>query len=372
MTTITGIRRLDETTLRKGGSGDNWHMSWANDDHQYVALCDGNGWPDVPGYTGQSYNARMYALNGTPPQIAFEHLPGYPDLLSEAPPNVNRYYGFGILALDGAIYHFMSTPNHVFEQPDARFVGAKLIYSPDNGRTWKNQDGSPVRWEPWQERDAHNMAFFCEPGDAFSLITLLQMGRNYEHNRDGYIYLYTPNGNIDGTMNQLALARVRKERVLDRAAYEFFAARTPDGHARWVKDIRHRGVVHTFPDGWVNVRYHPYAWHPSVVYNAPLGLYMMANWGMGTAPDGLWFGKPSYLGFWTAPQPWGPWTQVHEEVEWMPAGDRNARAYQPQISPRWIAADGKSFWLVWTDFQVIDGGRPYYAFNLQKVEILTV
>ena len=97
----------------------------------------------------------------------------------------------------------------------------------------------------------------------------------------------------------------------------------------------------------------------------------MANWGMGCAPDGMWFGKPSYLGFWSAPHPWGPWTQIHEEKEWTPAGDKNARAYQPQIASKWIAADGKSFWLVWTDFQFVGPQRPYYSFNTQKVELVT-
>src|SRR5438067_2546867 len=82
--------------------------------------------------------------------------------------------------------------------------------------------------------------------------------------------------------------------------------------------------------------------------NAPLGVYMMANWGMGNSPDGTWFGKPSYLGFWTAPQPWGPWTQVHENTRWTPVNDEGARAYQPQISPKWISQDGRSFWMVWT------------------------
>ncbi len=85
----------------------------------------------------------------------------------------------------------------------------------------------------------------------------------------------------------------------------------------------------------------------------------------------MWFGKPSYLGFWAATHPWGPWTQIHEEKEWTPSGDGAAHAYQPQIGPKWIAPDGKSFWLVWTDFQFIDGQRPYYSFNTQKVELVT-
>lgn len=371
MKTIRGIKRLKETTTRAGGTGDNWHMTWANNDKQYVGLCDGSGWPDIPGYNGKPYNSRVYCINGTPPGLNFEHLPGYPDLCSEEFPNFSRYYGFGILALDGQIYQFLSTSNHPFSLPEPRFAGAKLIYSPDNGQTWRNQEGSPVLWEKWEERSHENMVFFFEPGDAFSLLTILQMGKNYRFNTDGFIYVYAPNGNTEGTMNQLVMFRVRKDRILDRSAYEFFAGRNPEGTARWVKDIKDRGVVHTFPSGWVNTKIHPYAWHPSVVYNAPLGVYLMANWGMGCSADGMWFGKPSYLGLWTAPQPWGPWSQIHEETEWMPTGDHKERAYQPQIAPKWIARDGKSLWLVFTDFQRVDGNAPYYSFNCQKVELLT-
>jgi hypothetical protein len=72
-----------------------------------------------------------------------------------------------------------------------------------------------------------------------------------------------------------------------------------------------------------------------------------------------------------ADQPWGPWRQIHEETSWTPSGDMNARAYQPQISPKWISDDGKSFWMVFTDFQAIDGERTFYDYNVQKVAILT-
>lgn len=369
METITGIERLEDTTRRLGGMGDNWHMSWADDDRQYAALCDGSGWPDVPGWDGTLYNTRVYALRDGPEDVAFEHLPGFPDLPAGQAPHVNRYYGFGILALDGAIYNYLSTPNHVFGEPEARFVGAKLVYSPDNGRTWRNQDGGPVRWEAWDERNRENMVFFEEPGEAFALLTVCQMGRNYEHNRDGYVYVYGTNGNTEGTMNQVVLFRVPRQSVLDRSACAFFAG--GNGAIRWSADIRDRAVVHTFPAGWVNTHIHPYAWHPSVVYNAPLGVYMMANWGMGCDADGMWFGKPSYLGLWVADAPWGPWRQVHEESAWTPAHDPGARAYQPQIAPKWLAADGRSFWLVWTDFQLVDGKRPFYAFNMQKVRVRT-
>jgi hypothetical protein len=371
MVEITGLRRIDETLHRRSGYGDNWHMTWARDGRVFVGLCDGEGWPDIDGYTGENYNTRVYAISGPPADHQFEFLPGFPDLLVEEYPNVNRYYGFGIITIDDVVYHYLSTPNTPFQESGSRFSGAKLIYSPDNGTTWDNQDGSPLRWEEWDERNRDNMAFLHEGDGAFSLITMLQMGQNYEQNADGYVYAYAPNGNVEGTMNQLVMFRVRRESILDRSSYEFFVSPKPGGSAEWSREIGDRGVVHTFPSGWVNTEVHPYSWHPSVVYNAPLGLYMMANWGMGCDSDGMWFGKPSYLGFWTASNPWGPWTQVHEETAWTPAADVNARAYQPQIAPAWIADDGLSFWLVFTDFQEIDGDRPYYCFNTQKVEILT-
>jgi hypothetical protein len=360
---ITRATRREETTLRLGGHGDNWHMTWAADDTQLVALCDGAGWPDD--WT-KLHNTHLYRLTGEPADARFESLAGYPDLCDPVPytdTGFCRYYGFGTLALGTHVYQFLSTSHQSTEQGGAgRFVGAKLIYSADGGRTWCNQDGSaPVAWEPSAERSRENMVFFEEPQEAFSLLAVLQMGRDYADNSDGYVYVYAPNGNTEGTMNQLVMFRVRRDRLLDRSAYEYFGALRPDGTADWTAEIEQRGVVHTFPSGWVN-EIGPYAWHPSVAYDAPLGLYLMANWGMGCSADGDWFGKPSYLGLWSAPEPWGPWTQFHEDTAWRPAGDEGARAYQPQIAPKWIAPDGRSFWLVWTDFQNTAGlGGPALA-----------
>lgn len=414
MPRITSVIRREETTLRLGGYGDNFHMSWAADDRQFVSVCDGMGWFEPP---NGFYNSRLWAINGGPRDAMFQDLPGYPDLRypwnffkKDFPKETfSKYYNFGTLALDGSIYQFLSVLNHWTVKPDGnatpgwKFIGAKLIYSPDNGATWRNQDGSaPVVWEPKEQRSRQNMVFFEEPQNAFSLLSVLQMGRNYESNRDGYVYVYAPNGTTEGTMNQLVMFRVPKTSILDRTAYEYFSGRQLDGSAAWTRDIDARGVVHTFPSGWVNLHDHPWAWMPSVVYNAPLGVYLMTSWGTGVAPDGYWFGKPSYLGFWVAPNPWGPWTQIHEETAWMPAKDSGGRAYSPQISPKWIAADGKSFWLVWTDYQLkgdpaampaikeeylrttngtqadlmrwmakIRRVMPYYSFNAQRVDLVT-
>lgn len=368
---IIGLKPIENTTKKSGVSGDNWHMTWANDNKQYVALCDGVGWKEIKGFTGQPYNTRVYGISGEATNHKYEHLFGFPDLFSEKGWNVNRYYGFGILALNGFIYHFLSTPNHPFHQSDPRFIGVKLIYSPDNGITWKNQDGEDVIWEIWDKRNKNNMLFFYEPDEAFSLLTILQMGKNYEWNTDGYIYIYSTNGNIEGKMNQLVMARVLKEQILNKNAYEYFVSRNKNNESNWTTDIKKRGIVHSFPYGWVNKTVHPYSWYPSVIYNKALDSYIMVNWGMGCASDGLWFGKPSYLGFWKSKHPWGPWTQIYENTAWMPDENPQERAYQPQISPKWISEDGKMIWLVFTDYQGVIGNRPGYRFKYQQWEILT-
>jgi hypothetical protein len=214
-----------------------------------------------------------------------------------------------------------------------------------------------VIWEGWDVQSRERLVFFQEPQGSFSLLSILQMGRDYSANRDGYIYVYGLNGSIDGRMNELVMFRVPIAQLLNRSAYEYFGGRLGTGGARWVKDIEARAIVHTFPRGWVNsTNLFPddlvvESWLPSVVYNEPLGLYMMSSAGIGCAPDGTEFGKPSYLGFWVSQTPWGPWRQIHEETSWTPGGDLAACAYAPQIAPKWIAADGKSLWLVWADLQ---------------------
>lgn len=392
-----GAVRREETTRRHGGIGDNWQMSLTADGRQVATMCDGSSWQDPP---REHINSLALMIDGGPEEPRFEDIAGYPELVFDVndPQTWNRYYAFATLAVDGRIYQFLSTPSEPFEKLDTTFprhIGAKLIYTDDDGETWRNQDGStPVVWERWEERSRENMAFFEESGDAFSLLTFLQMGRDYEANEDGYVYVYAPNGNTEGTMNQLVMFRVPRERVAERGAYEFFTGLDAGGKPTWGKEIEERGVVHTFPSGWVNVEMHPYAWHPSVVYNEPLGLYLMANWGTGCTPEGEWFGKPSYLGFWVAEQPWGPWEQIYEETEWTPEGDLASRSYEPQISPGWIAEDGKSFWLVWSDFKDVSGESfpgleawedpldrhralveiaermPNYAFNAQRVDLV--
>jgi hypothetical protein len=406
MTRITGVTRRDDTIRRIPSNGDNWHLTWAADDTQLMALCDGRGFPGTP-RPHSLYNTALYRVHGGPDDPGFELVEGYPHIVDDISDDVRlaetRYYGFATLAVGGRVYQYQSTfsAKISWDMAGLIFNGAKLVYSDDGGATWRNQDGStPVRYEGWDERSRDTMVFFDEPDAAFSLLSLLQMGKDYAANTDGYVYVYGPNGTTDGTMNELVMFRVATDRVLDRSSYEYFAGRDAAGDAVWSTDIADRRPTVTYPTGWVNTTLHPYAWQPFVVYDEPLGLYLMTSWAPGVGEQGEWFAKPSYLGIWSSTTPWGPWEQVHEETAWLPGGDTNARCYSPVIAPKWISDDGTSFWLVWTDFQSPHGDRspevkreirgrvargeldpgdayhaemdtitPYYAFNLQRVDL---
>jgi len=354
---IKAFVRRDDTILRLGGLGLGYHMSWGASDSQYLGVNDGAGWTEKP---RTLYNSQLWTISGSVQNPIFSNVSSYPDLseVSRAG-DVPRYVGCGLLAVRGRIYQFLGTLDRARERP-RHWVGSKLIYSSDGGRSWHNQDGtSPVVWEDWDQQSRGRFAFFQEADGCFSLLSILQMGRNYGANRDGYIYVYGVNGNTDGRMNELVMFRVAIDKMLDRGGYEFFGGFGRDGSARWTKDIDARAVVHSFPRGWVNgTKLIPgdlvvESWVPSVVYNEPLGLYMMASAGIGCAPDGTEFGKPSYLGFWVSATPWGPWRQVHEETAWTPGGDPEARAYLPRISSKWISQNGTSFWFSWSDIKGI-------------------
>jgi hypothetical protein len=223
-----------------------------------------------------------------------------------------------------------------------------------------------VIWEDWKDVSAANMAFYkVRPEGAFNSPTFLQMGRDYELNRDGYVYAYSGNGGEDGSSNQLVMLRVPKQRVMDRSAYEFFAGRSQEGTATWTQDISRRAPVHTFPLGWVSGKMlggEPCGWWTAAVYNPALNLYMLVAQGTAQGVTGGWMGKPSYLGVWVSQTPWGPFEQVHEEEAWTPENDPYCRGFAPQIPPKWIAPDGKSFWLVWTDLGS-KSSKPTEEFN---------
>lgn len=394
ITRIKSISRRDETLLRLGGQGRTSCVTWMRDDRLLAAIVEGGGWAGVQ--PRLYFTSALMSVRGAPNAALIEAVPGYPvqparDFWREN--GSPAYYGSGTLAVAEHVYQFIGTSGQlkiidgedVFTGPPA----SKLIYSPDCGATWFNQDGTtPVCRETAENQSRKTMIFWDEPNGVFSGPRILQMGKGYEDNQDGYVYGYSTRRIKDMHEGDLVMFRVGKGALLDRAAYEFFAGMLRHREARWVRDINALEPVHSFPPGWSC---------SSVVYYRALDLYLMAGWAepMIDSKETIAWSGPSSLAFWAAPAPWGPWHQVYEDHSWAPANPGGGCS-EPIIVPKWIARDGRSFWLVWTDMYHTKGFRtksvldlfyvtdtrmfdqgmeryrefmPYYRFNVQRFDV---
>jgi hypothetical protein len=124
------------------------------------------------------------------------------------------------------------------------------------------------------------------------------------------------------------LARVPKDRIRDRAAYEFFSG--TDSEPRWTKDIGARtAVFESKPFG---------VYRTHVSYNAPLRRYIMTAILPGEAPR-----FKGGFGVYDAPEPWGPWTTVSFQELWdVGPGE------QQSFPPKWMSADGRTMYLLFS------------------------
>ncbi len=380
---------FNQMVMRSGDRGDNWFMTWGEDGALYTNQCDGRGWINDDGSKRDYHNNVIWRILGGPGTLDFNPEPiPYPDYsrtgfteiygpiippdsrIEFVPPGELRdgwnWYGYGLISVDGNMYQFIS---HCAEKYGwGWFDGSQLIWRP------KGQD----RWLRWNGTDAHDrdrwllneggnqLMFFLEPDLAFSFISLVQFGKDYSENRDGYIYLYSPEGKTRSL--NLNLARVKKEEITDRTKWEYFVRHLENGNAEWIQgDLTKRGVVHRFPKGWGF-----YSWSPSVVWNEKLGLFIMVTGG--TQPPGSGdplsnspHNKSGSLMFLWAKNPWGPWTKFYFEKEWK-VGEEMNRTYLPQLAPKWISEDGTEMFVVFSD---AGGGHgPYYKWNMIKIKIL--
>ncbi len=382
----TGIG-FNNYVFRSGDNGDNWCLTWAADGDLYTSQCDGRGWRYPDGRQRDFMNNHIWRIAGGPDSASFrsvfvEDAPDYsrtaqkeiygpivqPDTCIEFPPperlDTWNWYAYGIVSIDGNIYQFIS---HCGERSGfGWFDGSQLIWRPQGKEKWLRWNGSDANdRSKWLINEGDNQLFFFEEPDlAFSWITIAQFGQDYRENKDGYVYIYSPEGKEKS--NLLNMARVKKGDILNRSRWEFFAGFDNSLKTQWTKDIRKRGVVHTFPEGWGF-----YSWSPSVVWNKGLGLFIMAvagtqRPGTGGVLENYMHYEPGELRFLWSENPWGPWTEFYRDEKWI-ADDPENRLYLPQLSPKWISEDGKSMYMVFSD-----AGRRYskrYLWNMQKFRI---
>jgi CubicO group peptidase (beta-lactamase class C family) len=283
-----------ETIVRKGSDCDNFPATWGADDLLYTAHGDCRGFePLRPHKLGLGF-ARV---TGGPTDFTPTNIPS---------PGDNTGIGAagkkasGMLMVDNVLYLFTRNAKN-----------SQLAWSTDNAKTWT--------WADWRFTTSFGHPAF------------LNYGRNYAGARDQYVYLYSPDH--DSAYEQasgLVLARVPKDRIRDRNAYEFFIA-LKDGKPTWTRDITKRGQVFSNPPAGV--------YRTQVSYNPALKRYFLNS--ILTGSD--WVRFQGGFGIYDAPDPWGPWTTAYFTPMWDVGPGENQH-----FPPKWMSADGKIMYLLFS------------------------
>jgi hypothetical protein len=315
---ITGIQ-LDWSTHSRFASGsDNWPVTWADDDAQYVV------WGDGGGFGGTNERGRssigVARIEGNWDQFSATNIwGGY----QAAHSNEMTGKSYGIVSVEGALYMWVG----MFRTDEDQFNETRIAVSDDHGATWTLADWSFHRT------------------DGVMMPTVCNFGRDYAGARDEYVYVYLirfqdysgPDDYPDKVdwlnvqkPGMIDLARVPSEKILDRNAYEFYAGENGNVPV-WSGDIQQR--VPVFENG-AGV-----GWCINVSYNAGLGRYLLTTEHTET--------HRGNLGIFDAPEPWGPWTTVCYQENWG-KGHIPVNTFFWNFSNKWNSPDGSSFSLIFS------------------------
>jgi CubicO group peptidase (beta-lactamase class C family) len=279
---------------RAAEDSDNWPITWGDDDKLYTAYGDGYGFePKAP----EKLSLGLATVSGSPEDFRGENLRSETAERKGNGPNGPK--ASGLLMVGGTLYMWVRNVEN-----------SQLAWSEDRGRTWT--------WSPWKLTSG------------FGCPTFLNYGRDYDGARDDYVYVYSPDSeDAYAPADRMALAKVPKDRIRDRAAYEFFVRLDRSGKPVWTKEIGERGAVFENPGR---------CYRSGVSYDAGIRRYLWAQIYPG--------GDPRFsggFGVFDAPEPWGPWTIAGSTERWDVGPGETA-----SFPAKWISPDGETLYLVFS------------------------
>lgn len=311
------IARLEwapkETITRRARGSDNWPVTWADDDALYTAYGDGNGFEP---FTPEKLSLGFARISGRPPDFTGANLrsptgEAYGDGAQGKKAN-------GLLCVDGELYLL------------ARNCGnAQLAWSNDHGATWT--------WADWRFTNS------------FGCPTFLNFGRDYAGARDEFVFVASPDSDSAyEPADRMVLARVRKDRLRDRDAYEFFVRLGTEGEPVWSTNIAQRGAVFMYPGQ---------CYRTGLTYNAAIKRYLWVQiLPRSRHPQGPRF--QGGFGVYDAPEPWGPWTTAFFTQDWDVGPGETA-----SFPTKWMHADGLTMYLVFSGDDCFSVRKATLALN---------
>jgi len=283
-----------ETIIRRARGSDTWPLTWTDDDALLTAYGDGNGFEP---YLPRKLSLGLARVTGMPPDFQGRNLS--PSPVEARGDGRQGRKASGMLMVDGVLYLLVRNVDN-----------SQLAWSADRGATWT--------WCDWK----FSTSFGCP--------AFLNFGRNYGGARDGLVYVYSHDADSAyRRADRFVLARVPKDRVRERAAYEFFVQLDGNQQPVWSTDIDKRGAIFESPGN---------CYRSQMTYNARLRRYLWCQTGGGN--DTRFAGG---LGIYDAPEPWGPWTTAYFTAAWdVGPGETSS------LPTKWISADGRTVYLVFS------------------------
>jgi hypothetical protein len=265
---ITGVRwAAADAIVRKARGSDNWPTTWADDDNLYTAY--GDGWGFEPRVEKKLSLGFARIAGGPADFTAVNVRSSSGERLGDGRAGQKAS---GLLSVGGVLYMWMRNA-----------ANSRLAWSTDRAVTW-----TPSEWK--FETSFGHPAF-------------LNFGRDYAGARDGYVYVYSPDhDSAYEPADRLVLARVPKEQIRKREAYEFLQSVAAQGRPRWTKDLAQRGAVFNHPRR---------SYRSQVSYDSGLKRYLLCQ--VHPEGDARFDGG---FGIYDAPEPWGPWTTVYFTNKW--------------------------------------------------------
>jgi len=335
-TFITGCT-IDSTVISIPSNvarpGDNWPVTWSDDDNLYTFLADGYGFSPL----SQEYSSYPCKITGSP---FFNNVKG----IEISTNTIGKGTGGDVKGKKVSGLISIPDPSNSSSNLIVAWVrninsngGASLIYSRDYGANWN--------WA-WGDPDITPDAIIPELGHP----SWMQSGKNNSSAQDGYLYFYSQNQPKAYLLaDNVILGRVPTNHVLDKSNYQYFTGTMEN--PSWSPNIDKREPVFLAEKQCYRLY---------VTYNPALNRYFLLT----ANGDGLMtnYGGTHNLGIYESENPWGPWKTVY----WNDSFHKSWSVFGPQIVPKWISNDGKIFYLLYSNFP-----NGPYKFNLQKV-ILTI
>lgn len=318
-----------ETHQTAAPGSDLWPVTWGPDGHLYTA------WGDGGGFEGGNSDGRVSMgfarIEGPPERFRGININGgkHPEHPASFP---QKGKSGGILFVEGTLYARLNLQNGKW--PD---VDHSLAWSDDRGATWRQ-----TSW------------VFPKGVGKFKPARFLNFGKDYSGvpaKLDGYVYIYGFRQEAQGAGDHIYLSRVPKEKMQDRAAYEFFAGLDGD-LPTWSAVASSMQPVFTDPHGVIPTT--------GAVYHPKLKRLLLTSFHTG----------PGQLGVFDSPHPWGPWTTVAYYEDWGRMGVEG-HGLNCDFPVKWMSDDGRTMWCVFSVYGAgaKQGIQAHDKFNLVKASL---